>query len=178
VGQFDKRYFIVGLSIGFSADLVKGAGREAKNRIGIMAYFWSAAAALKKLKLAHYHMKIDGKEYEVKGLTCIVTNAGNLGFTKISWDKHIDVSDGLLDVVVVQKANLSLFKLILMTLIKGERPDNFELVGHWQGKEISITSTPKHQVVQCDGEMIEKIPLHIKIIPGAIKVLVPKKDKS
>jgi diacylglycerol kinase family enzyme len=30
-------------------------------------------------------------------------------------------------------------------------------------------------VVQCDGKVLEKIPLHIKIIPGAIKVLVPKK---
>lgn len=178
VGQFDKRYFIVGLGIGFSADLVKGAGREAKNRIGILAYFWSAAGALKKLKLAHYHIKIDKKEYEVKGLTCIVTNTGNLGFTKISLDKHIDVSDGLLDIVVVRKANLGLLNLLAITLIKQERPDNFELVGHWQGKEISISATPKHQVVQCDGEMIETIPLHIKVIPGAIKVLVPKKDKA
>lgn len=175
VGQIDKRYFIVGISIGFSADLVKGADRQTKNRIGILAYFFSAAAALKKLRLSRYHLKIDGNEYKVRGLTCIITNTGNLGFTKISLDKHIDVSDGLLDVVVIRKANLSLFKLILITLIKRERPDNFELVEHWQGKEISISSSRK-QVVQCDGEVLEKIPFHIKIIPGAIKVLVPKKD--
>jgi diacylglycerol kinase family enzyme len=31
-------------------------------------------------------------------------------------------------------------------------------------------------VVQCDGEVLEKIPHHINIIPGAIKVLVPKKE--
>ena len=178
VGQFDKRYFLVGISIGFSADLVKGADRESKNKIGILAYFLSAAAALKKLKLSHYHLKIDEQEHEVQGLTCIITNAGNLGFTKISMDKHIDVSDGLLDVVVVRKANLSLIKLMVVALIKRERPDNFELVQHWKGKEISVTSS-RTQVVQCDGEVLEKIPLHIKIIPGAIKVLVPKKmDKT
>jgi len=152
--------------------LVKGADRESKNRIGILSYFFAAAAALRKLKLAHYHLKIDGNEYDVQGLTCMIANAGNLGFTKISSDKHIDISDGLLDVIIVRKANLSLYKLILITLIKRERPENFELVEHWQGKEISISSSRK-QVVQCDGEMLEKIPLHIKIIPGAIKVLVP-----
>ena len=54
-------------------------------------------------------------------------------------------------------------------------PDNLELVEHWQGKEISVSSSPK-QTVQCDGEVLEKIPLHIKIIPEAIKVLVPKKS--
>ena len=175
VGQFNNRYFITGISIGFGADLVKGANRDSKNKFGILAYFFATAAALKKLKLSHYHIKIDENEYEVQGLTCMVNNAGNLGFTKISLDKHIDISDGLLDVVVVRKSNLSLLKLIVITLIKGERPDNFELVDHWQGREISISSSRK-QVIQCDGEVLEKIPASIKIIPGAIKVLVPKKE--
>ncbi len=174
VGQFDKRYFIARISIGFEADVVKGAERESKNKIGIFAYFLSAVAALKKTKKAVYHLEIDGQEHEVQGLACIITNTGNLGFSKISFDKHIDVSDGLLDVIVVRKANLSMFKLMVVTFIKRERPDNLELVEHWQGKDISVSSSPK-QAAQCDGEVLEKIPLHIKVIPGAIKVLVPKK---
>jgi len=178
VGQFDKRYFIIGISLGFGSDMIKGADRKTKNKIGIFAYFLSAAAALKITKKAAYHLKIDGQEHEVQGFTCIITNTGNLGFSHISYDKHIDVSDGLLDVIVVRKANLSLFKLIVVTLIKRERPDNLELVEHWQGKEISVSATPK-QTVQCDGEVLKEMPLHIKIIPDAIKVLVPKKvDKS
>ncbi len=177
VGQYNSHYFVTGISIGFGADLVKGADRETKNRIGILAYFISAAAAIKKLKLAHYHLKIDGNEHEFQGLTCIVNNAGNLGFTRISLDKHIDVSDGLLDVIVVRKSNLSLLKLIIVTLVKGQRPDNFELVEHWQGKEISLSSSRK-QVVQCDGELIENIPHHIKVIPAAIRILVPKNENQ
>ncbi|MGD0590601.1 MAG: diacylglycerol kinase family protein [Bacteroidota bacterium] len=176
VGQFDEHYFITGLSIGFGADLVKGADRETKNKIGILAYFLSAAAALKKTKKTIYRLKIDGQEYKLQGLTCIITNTGNLGFTKISLDKHIDISDGFLDVVILRKANLSLLKHVVVTLLKRERPHNLELVQHWRGKDISVSSTPK-QTVQCDGEVLEEMPLHIKIIPGAIKVLVPK-EKS
>ena len=175
VGHFDKRYFIVGISMGFEADVVKGANRETKNKIGIFAYFLSAAAALKIAKKAVYHLKIDGQEHEVQGLICLITNTGNLRFSNISFDKQIDVSDGFLDVVVVRKANLSLFNLIAVTLLKRERPDNLELVKHWQGKDINVSSSPK-QTVQCDGEILKEIPLHIKIIPGAIKVLVPKKE--
>jgi YegS/Rv2252/BmrU family lipid kinase len=176
VGHFDKRYFITAISIGFGADLVKGADRETKNKIGILAYFLSAAAALKKTRKAVYHLKIDGQEYKLRGLTCIIANTGNLGFTKISLDKHIDFSDGFLDVVILRKANLGLLKHIVVTLLKRERPHNLELVQHWQGKDISVSSTPK-QTVQCDGEILEEMPLHIKIIPGAITVLVPK-EKS
>jgi YegS/Rv2252/BmrU family lipid kinase len=178
VGQFDKRYFSVGISLGFEADVVEGADRQTKNKIGIFAYFIAALAALKKTKKSVYHLKIDGQEHKLKGLICIIANAGNLRFSNISFDKHIDVSDGLLDIVVLQKANLSLLKLIVVTFFKRERPDNLELVKHWQGKDISVTSSPK-QTVQCDGEVLEKIPLHIKIIPGAIRVLVLKKiDKQ
>jgi diacylglycerol kinase family enzyme len=107
----------------------------------------------------------------------MITNTGNLGFSNISFDKHIDVSDGLLDVIVVRKASLSMFRLMVITLLKRERPDNLELVEHWQGKDISISSSHK-QTAQCDGEILEKMPLHIKIIPGAIRVLVPKKENK
>ena len=175
VGQFDRRYFIARISLGFESDVVEGADRGTKNKIGIFAYLLSAAAALKITKKAVYHLKIDGEEHEVKGFTCIIANAGNLGFSNISFDKHIDVSDGFLDVVVVRRANLSLFRLMIITFFKGERPDNLELVEHWQGKDISVSSSPK-QTVQCDGEILEKMPLHIKAVPGAIKVLVPSKS--
>lgn len=178
VGQFNKRYFIVGISLGFESDVVKGAGRETKNKIGHFAYVLSAVTAWKKTRTAVYHLNIDGKEHDVQGLTCIITNTGHLGFTNISIDKHIDVSDGFLDVVVLRKANISLLKLIAVTLLTRQPPDNVELVKHWQGKDISVSSSPK-QTVQCDGEVLETIPPRITIVPGAIKVLVPnKKDKA
>ena len=176
VGQFEKRYFIVGISLGFEADVVKGADRKTKNRFGVFAYFISALAAIKKTRKAVYHLKIDGEEHEIKGLMCLITNTGNLGFSNISFDKHIDVSDGFLDVVILRKANLSLLKLLVVTFLKRERPDNLELVEHWQGKDIRVSSSPQ-QTIQCDGELLEKTPLHIRVIPGAIKVLVPKKTE-
>jgi diacylglycerol kinase (ATP) len=172
VGQFGERYFLVGISLGFSADLVKGADRASKNRFGIFSYFFSAAAAFRITKKALYHLNIDGKEHRVRGLTCIVANSGNLGFTSISYDKHIDVSDGFLDVVVLRKANLSLLKHVVLTLLKRERPENVELVKHWQGKEISVFARPR-QTVQCDGEVLQESSLHIKVIPHAINVVVP-----
>lgn len=178
VGQFDTRYFIVGVSLGFEADVVKGANRQTKNKIGIFAYFLSAVAALKVTKKAIYHLKIDGQKHKAQGLMCLIANTGNLRFTNISFDKHIDVSDGLLDVVIVQKANLNLLMLIFMTFLKRERPDNLGLVKHWQGKDISVVSRPQ-QTIQSDGETLDKKPLHIKVIPGAVKILVPhKKDTN
>ncbi len=173
IGQYNSHHFITRISFGFDADIVKGADRQTKNKFGFLAYFLAIAAALKKLKRVNYHLKIDGKEHCVKGLTCLINNVGNLGFTKISLDKHIDINDGLLDVVVVRRANPSLVKLLVTTFLTRERPENYELVEHWQGRQISVSSNRK-LVVQCDGEVIKDIPFNIKVIPSAVRVLVPK----
>jgi diacylglycerol kinase (ATP) len=172
IGQHDSCYFIVGISIGFGAQLVKGANRGSKNMNGMLAYFFSALTALKTLRRAHYHLTIDGIEHDTHGFTCVVANAGNLGFTKTSMDKHINISDGLLDVVIVREVNFRLIKHIILTLLNRERPYDHVLVDHWQGKNITITTTRK-QVVQCDGEMLETIPDHITVIPSAIRIVVP-----
>ena len=123
--------------------------------------------------MATYHLEIDGVKRRVRGLTCIVANTGKLGFTRIALDKHVDVSDGLLDVVVLRKANLSLVRLVLVTLLTRQRPDNLELVEHWQGRSIRLASRPQ-QTVQCDGDVIKKGPVRIGITPGAVSILVPK----
>jgi diacylglycerol kinase (ATP) len=177
VGRSGGLHFIVGMSMGYTADVIKGAGRQAKNRFGILAYVLSAFAALKTMKKVTYRLTVDGVRQTVRGLTCIIANTGNLGFSSISFDKHIDVSDGLLDVVVLRKANLSLFRLILVTLFRRERPDNLELVEHWQGRNITVSSRPQ-QTVQCDGDVMRKGPLRISVVPAAIAVLVPKAVKA
>jgi YegS/Rv2252/BmrU family lipid kinase len=176
VGQFNRRHFILRLGLGFEAEMVKGAEREIKNRFGLLAYVLSSASALQKIKEAQYHLKIDGKDYEARGVTCIVANSGNTGFPDLSLDNHIDVSDGLLDVIIVRKVNISLFAHIITTILRRQRPDNVELVQHWQGKDIRISATPE-QVVQCDGEVLEKMAIQAKIIPAAFRVIVPILDK-
>jgi diacylglycerol kinase (ATP) len=175
VGKVNRKCFVVRLSLGFEADVVKGADRRTKNWSGIFAYLFSAVAALKVTKKATYHLRIDGHQHTVQGFMCVVANTGNLGFSSISLDKHIDCGDGLLDVVVVRKANLKLVNLMLVTFLKRERPDNLELVEHWQGRKISVSSRPK-QTVQCDGEISGTMPLRVRIIPAAIRIVCPRQD--
>jgi len=173
VGQLNKTHFMLRLGLGFAAEMMKEADRDIKSRFGRLAYVISSAKAMKKIKEVKYEVKIDGKEYQSRGITCIVANSGSAGFTGLSLDSDIKVDDGLLDVMIVRKATIGLFGHIVATLFRGKRADNFELVQHWQGKDIEVTSTPQ-QVVECDGEILEKMPIRAKILPAVVKVLVPK----
>lgn len=177
VGQMDKRYFILRTSLGFEADMVEGADGKTKSRIGTLAYFFSAMDALRKLQSVRYDLTIDGRDYHVWGYTCIIANSGNTGIGKLSLDKDISVSDGLLDILIVRKANFRLFAHVMATLLKRKRSENVELVKHWQGKEIKVVSKPR-QILQCDGEVLDKNSLSARVIPSAIRVIVPKMEEN
>jgi diacylglycerol kinase (ATP) len=174
LGQFNKRYFTQRASYGYEVEMVRGAKRTTKNRFGRLAYVLSFMGAMKKIKLATYDITVDGKSEAVKGVACIVANTGNMGFSaKFTLDKTIDISDGLLDVLVFKKVHIGLFRYFWRVLRHGTPSDDHELVAHWQGGDIRITSRPA-QRVQCDGEVLDKIPIHAKIIPQAIEIIVPR----
>jgi diacylglycerol kinase (ATP) len=173
VGQFNRKYFILRACLGFEAEMVKGADRKTKNKWGRFAYLFAALEAVKKVKLIQYDVTIDGVKQSVKGLTCIIANSGSAGFADLSLAKQIDVSDGLLDVLVIKKFDLSLIKYMMRVLLRGNPAQDRELVGHWQGKEIKVSSRPQQDVV-CDGEVLGRMAIHAKIIPEAVQILVPK----
>ncbi len=177
IGEFNTRHFMLRTCLGFEADMVKVADRGTKNKFGRLAYVLSAIQAMKKIKLTQYDITVDREKHSVKGLTCILANSGSAGFGDLTLAKQIDVSDGMLDVIVIKKFDLSLLKYIWRVLFKGNPTQDRELVGHWQGKEITVTSKPQQQVV-CDGEVLEKSALLVKVIPAAVRVLIPEKKTS
>ncbi len=172
VGKMNNQYFILRLGLGFEAEMMKGADREIKNKFGRLAYVISSAKALKKVQEVRYHLTIDGRKFEENGVTCIVANSGSIGYSDLLLHNEISVSDGLLDVVIVRREHIGLLAYIFKHVFAKQPADHMELVQHWQGKDISVTASPE-QVVQCDGEPLEKMAIHAQVIPAAVRILVP-----
>jgi diacylglycerol kinase (ATP) len=178
IARFHKKYFITRSSLGLEAEFVKGAKRETKNRFGPLAYFLGLPHALKKSHLTRYDLMIDGKPHTVRGLTCIVTNCGGVGMGDLSLDKAINVSDGLIDVIIAKRADISAFARFFASLLKKELPHDRTLVRHFQGKDIAVIAS-RSQTLQCDGEVLGKgNTLTAKVIPNAIHVIVPPPVKE
>ena len=170
MGRMGDHFFLLRAGMGFEADMVEGADRELKDRLGLLAYGLSALQALADPSVARYRLQIDGKEEESEGLACIVANSGNLGARGMVLSSIININDGLLDVLVVTKADLtSLVALAASVVGGGQEPP---VLQHWQVREVTIESDPV-QNVQVDGEILTKTPVTIKVLPGAVKILVP-----
>ncbi len=164
VGQIGDQFFLTRVSNGFEAEVVRETTPDIKTKIGWLAYALNSLKAALKTRASIYKLKLDGKDYQEQGLACIVANSGNLGLPGITISPKIKVNDGLFDVILINHADLrKIYKQ--QQVFRG-------FFRHWQCREIEITTEPRHDF-QCDGELHPKMPIHIKVVPQALKVITP-----
>jgi YegS/Rv2252/BmrU family lipid kinase len=182
IGKIGERYFLLQASIGLIATMIAGADREAKDRMGVLAYMLSGIKALQGPPMAQYVIDLDGRRVEAEGVTCVVANSGFFGLPGLTLSPKIHMDDGLLDVMVMRRTDFSSL-VSLASSIVGVGPEattqafaqwfnNRGSLTHWQGKRITIHSEPA-QPTQADGELLPKTPAEIDVIPAAVQIIVP-----
>lgn len=173
VGMAGDVCFIERVGVGLEATVTQSADRDAKDKYGIFAYIISTVQALSEPDIVRYHLNIDGQPVDVEGLSCVVANIGDLGVGNLTMSPDVDISDGMLDIFVIRKADLASLFSLAASVIGGS--ENKDKMPHFTGREIDIVAEPK-QAVQADGELIGDSPVHVKILPQAIRVIVPSKE--
>ena len=171
MGEASGRKFMLRVGIGFPAEKVIKADRNLKDKYGLAAYTIAAFKATDTSQVVHYRLTLDGEEVEADGFACRVDNSSNIGVPNVSLWPGSDVSDGYLDVLVWRDIDLNTFFSALASLADPEAVrDAFK---HWRAKEITI-ATDQPQAIQGDGEIWDPTPITIRVLPGAMRVLVPK----
>jgi diacylglycerol kinase (ATP) len=171
VGLAGVNYFLLRVGTGFAARKVAYADRSMKNRFGVLAYSVAAVKSLKDTKSAHYRITLDGKQVETDAVTCLIDNAGNMGIQGFQPAKEIRVDDGLLDVLLLGSKGLVNLVTSGPSLLEADKSET--VIEHWQARQITIEVDPP-QPVQVDGEMVGDTPVSAEVLPGALKVIVPK----
>jgi YegS/Rv2252/BmrU family lipid kinase len=169
-GLIGQEYFLLRVGVGFDAEKVKAADRELKTKYGILAYSIGGLRALRSTKKAHYRLTLDGKVQELDGLTCLIDNAGNMGVSGFDIIPGISVSDGLLDVIIVEHPSFA--ALVEKTARTVRTQQAGKSYRHWQAREITVETDPP-QLVQVDGEITGETPVSITVSPGLVGVITP-----
>ena len=170
MGAAGEHKFMLRVGIGFPAEKVIFADRDLKDKYGLAAYTIAAFKAMDRTQVAHYRIDLDGEQVEVDGIGCRVDNSSNIGVPGVSINPSTDVSDGYFDVLVWRDKDLE----TLYSLAAGVT-DQETISGafyHWRAREITI-ETDQPQPTQGDGEVWGQTPISIKVLPGAMRVLVP-----
>ena len=167
VGQIGDHYFMLRAYTGIQPE--QRVSRETKDRFGFLAYSADVYHTIAPSVRPRYRLTIDGEEIEEEGFICLIINAGSLGSVNVPTTQKIDVSDGLLDVFIVNNNISSLRALASFYADTGKAK---AWVHHWQGREISVQPDPA-QEIWIDGESHGPTPFTAAVVPQALEVVVP-----
>ena len=170
MGMVGDRPFLGHVAIGLEADMHQTADRSMKDRFGILAYPIAALQSLIDRPVSRYTLTLDGEKVEMDVLDCMVTNLGSIGMLGATLADHISVSDGLLDVILIRKADVASLGELIGSVTGLADPAN--LLPHWQVRNASIVADPPERVT-ADGEVLGSTPVDIRVLPGAVRIIVP-----
>jgi YegS/Rv2252/BmrU family lipid kinase len=163
--------FIGIASCGFDSDANRIANETRLVR-GNLVYAYGALRALAGWRPASFSLKLDGAAARtVRGYTIAAANSKAYGGGM--WlAPAASLEDALLDVVVVGDVPKLRFLRLLPTVFKGEHvhQPNVEVL---KAREVEI-SAERPFTLYADGDPIAQLPVTVRALPGAVKVLVPR----
>jgi YegS/Rv2252/BmrU family lipid kinase len=169
LGAADGRTFLGIASLGFDSDANRIAN-EAPPQLGRLVYVYGAFRALTGWKPARFTVAVDGDETEFTGWTVAAANSGFYG-GGMRLAPHARLDDGALDVILVGKCSPLRFVRTLPQVFRGSHVHS-PLVRELRGAEVRV-SADRPFTVYADGDPIGNLPITMRAIPAALKVLLP-----
>jgi len=170
--------------IGYEAETIEKADREAKNRWGSLAYIMAGWRQLDEQQLFEAEIEIGGEVRTFQAGAITIANAAPPTSVLAQGIGEVIVDDGLLDITIATVDNkLQGVTTILSMLGAALIRTNAELanVVHLRSPKVKISANPKQKVV-LDGEIIGNTPLEIECLPQSLRVFAPvtqtKNDKQ
>jgi YegS/Rv2252/BmrU family lipid kinase len=168
VVQMGDVCFILRLYVGIEPE--QQTSREDKDKYGKLAYVVDAYRKARDSKEVDYTITLDGKVYEVPAMVLYVVNAAKNGAGISVVGDLSKIDDGLLDAFILNMKDLKTIAGSLDRMLKLDTKNAREYMG--QGKEMTIETNPD-QPVWTDGEYTGRTPISLKVLPGALSVIVP-----
>jgi YegS/Rv2252/BmrU family lipid kinase len=165
--------------IGFEAETVDLADRDAKNRLGMLAYVLAGLKQVGNLKQFEVEIELEDKTIAVSAAAITIANAAPATSILAQGSAGVVFDDGMLDLTIVAPttpliAIATAFDLLSSTL-RGTASQREE-VGFLRSHKFKITATPPQKVV-LDGEIIGMTPIEIECIPGGLTVFAPQTEE-
>ncbi len=156
-------------SCGFDSDANRIANETRVVR-GNLVYLYAALRALASWRPATFTVEVDGAAETITGYSVAVANSKAYGGGMfVAPDAALD--DGLLDVVTIADLGRLRFLALLPRVFRGthvRRPE----VRVRRGREVAIRADRPFTVF-ADGDPIAELPAVIRVLPGAVRAILP-----
>jgi YegS/Rv2252/BmrU family lipid kinase len=171
----NDRPLVLLAGVGFEADTVELADREAKKRFGVMAYILAGIQQLRNLQSFDVEVETNDRIIKTTASAVTVANAAPASSVFAQGPAGIIYDDGLLDLTIVAPASkagaIAAAFHLLQTAATGNAVERDD-IGYLRGEKFKISADPPQKVV-VDGEMIGMTPIEIHCVPSGLKIFVP-----
>jgi YegS/Rv2252/BmrU family lipid kinase len=169
LGAANGRTFLGIASLGFDSDANRIAN-EAPPQLGRLVYVYGALRALAAWKPARFTVDVDGARTEFSGWTVAAANSGFYG-GGMRLAPHARLDDGALDVILIRECSRLRCAMTLPKVFRGAHI-NDPTVSELRGAEVRVDAD-RPFTVYADGDPVGKLPIVLRAVPAALKVLLP-----
>ncbi|MCK6545320.1 NAD(+)/NADH kinase [Myxococcota bacterium] len=163
------------VAVGFHAEAVAGASREAKDRWGIAAYVATGLAKLGALEPFTVRLETDRATIRAELTSVTVANCAPPQSVLAQGPSVVSPVDGLLDLTLLASKGLDVVAAglhLLRTAQKGE-PATRGDVGYLVARAVTISTPDAPRMVLVDGDDAGTTPVTIECRPKSLAILLP-----
>jgi len=171
VGKLTDKYFVNVAAGGLLTNVAHTAQPEMKAILGRTAYYLEGLRELMMDKLEPIKVQIKTPEFVLEEdiLLFLISNSSSIGgFKKLA--PTAEIVDGLLDVVIIKKAEIGELANIFLSIFKGEHINHPKVI-YFKTESIEINSDDDI-TIDIDGEYGGKLPAKFDVVKNAIEILV------
>lgn len=176
VGKCGDSYFMNVLCGGLMSDVAYKVPSDLKTDFGPVAYWMSGIKDIPAMTNTYnLTFEANGQTYEAETIMFFVSNSKSVGgFKKLMIGA--DLNDGVLDVLVVPKMEITDVLPLLGKLAIGEHVNSDKII-YFQTDKLTITSKDEEPfVLDIDGEKGPELPAVIECLHSAIKIVTPGEE--
>lgn len=175
--QIQERYFFLQIGIGLDSLMIRDTSRQHKRRFGRVAYLWTGITRLLGFQPARFTIVTDGKQRRSGAVQVLIANGGAFGVPQLRWGPDIYPDDGSLTVCVIYSRNLLNYLRVAWYILTSQQKRS-RTIRYYHARQNIIINADKPLPIQADGEIIGDTPVQVRVVPGAVRVIVPETEHS
>ena len=171
----NNRPLILLAGIGYEAETIEKADREAKKRWGTLAYLMAGWQQLDEQQLFEAEIEIEGETKTFQAGAITIANVAPPTSILAQGIGEVVADDGLLDITIATADNklhgvTTMLSMLGAALIRTNAGLNN--IVHLRSPKVKISALPIQKVV-LDGEIIGNTPIEIECLPKSLTVFAP-----
>ena len=177
-GKAGDSYFLNVLAGGLMTEVAYTVPSDLKTAFGPAAYWISALKDIPTINnTIPLRIVTDDGEYEADAIMFLISNSKSVGgFRKLM--TMADLSDGLLDILVVKKMDIGDIMPLLGKIVLGDHIHNDNVL-YLQSKKFELYTTSDAKItLDVDGEEGPVLPTTVECIKDAVNLIIPGKEDS